>query len=111
MTEHNGRVTATMDIHVVEDWRACRAEATLDRGQRDDIQAAGAASVRYSPEHERYLVNLSWGDFWFFPTWDLAFARFLAQVAARVMELGREYHDASRVKVTEDAAEPRTRRR
>lgn len=110
MATYDGKVTVDMDIHVVKDWHECHAEAVLDRGEKDNVQAAGSASVRYSPEHERYLVNLSWGDFWFFPTWDLALARFLEQIGDRVRALGREYHDRSRVKLMEEPV-PASRKR
>lgn len=104
-TAHDGKVTVDMDIHVEKDWHECRAEARLDRGEAADIQSGGAASVRYSPEHDRYLVSVAWGDFRFCPTWDLAFGLFLQEVSSRVQFLGREYHARSRVKLTEDGAE------
>ncbi len=108
MTEYNGKVTVNMDLHIVSDWKLCRAEAVLDRGHADNIQAAGRATVRYSPDHERYLADASWSDFHFFPTWDLAFGRFLNDVSLRVEQLANEYHRHSRVRLTEEAA---TRRR
>lgn len=106
---YDGKITVDLDIHVEADWHRCHAEAVLDRGERDDIQAAGAAGVRYSAEHDRYLVTASWSDFWFYPTWDTAFARFLQEVADRTRALGHGYHDRSRVAVTEAGA-PVTRR-